>query len=190
MPRHLLFIAPFLLACASTADTGSARPDRQVTAISTEMGTVEIERYIDRAGITHRVPATVDEVWPLLVARYQELDITLGTINRPAGQLGNTRVVATRQFAGQRLSRLLNCGSTATGAPVADSYRIELSLLSEVKPAGETGSLLETRLSALAHSIGTSTAPVQCRSTGALEDMLLRGVMLNLVREQVPAPTR
>lgn len=183
MTRHLLLLAPFLLACASGGSSASSTvPNREVIS----MGNIEVERYVDRRGTTHRIPMAVAEVWPSLVASYQAMEIPLGTLNRPAGVLGNTKLVVTRRLAGQRLSQLLNCGATVVGAPVADSHRIEVSVLSELTAVSATESSLQTRLTAQALSGGTSTAPIQCVSSGAFEELLLKHVMLHLAREMAP----
>lgn len=183
MTRHLLLLAPFLLACASGGSSASSTvPNREVIS----MGNIEVERYVDRRGTTHRIPMAVAEVWPSLVASYQAMEIPLGTVNRPAGVLGNTKLVVTRRLAGQRLSQLLNCGATVVGAPVADSHRIEVSVLSELTAVSATESSLQTRLTAQALSGGTSTAPIQCVSSGAFEELLLKHVMLHLAREMAP----
>lgn len=153
IPRPLLFLPLLSLACAPTSRLASPAPERQVTAITTESGTMEFERYLDRRGSRHRLPIDPAGVWPALVKSYEQL------------------------------SRLFHCGDRGVGAPIADSYRLEVAVLSELQPEGAEESVLETRLNALAYSPGTSGTSLQCSSTGALEKRLLNTTMLNLARD-------
>jgi citrate lyase gamma subunit len=73
------------------------------------------------------------------------------------------------------LSRYFTCGSTALGTEAADTYRLQLSVVSTVLRQG-SGSRLETTVEAIARQPGTSSAPVNCSSTGELEKAIANRV--------------
>jgi hypothetical protein len=182
MRRYLPLAALLLLGCAAQPPGASSPAERQTVVVSTDMGNIEIERFTDTRGTNHRIPAATDAVWHVLVDAYGEMQIALGTVDRPNGTLGNTRLIATRTLAGQRLSRFFSCGSTATGSPVADSYRMEISVLTTVREDAPDTSLLQTQLRATGYPHGPSSSPVQCASTGNFEERLARMVLLLLLQ--------
>jgi hypothetical protein len=58
-----------------------------------------------------------------------------------------------------------------TGAR-ADIDEVTINVLSTVKPAGDTASVVTTFVGASARPLGTSSDPVVCSSSGALERMI------------------
>jgi hypothetical protein len=117
------------------------------------------------------VKATPDKVWPALLKAYAALGVTIEILDRPTGRVGNARFQKMHRFAGQPLSKFLNCGNTFSG-PAADSYRMTLGVLSTMRTVSD-GTEIETQFSAEGQNIeGASHDPVSCASTGALEERL------------------
>jgi hypothetical protein len=70
------------------------------------------------------------------------------------------------------ISRYLNCGDSIMG-PAADTYRIYISLVSQVQPDGKGETNLETSLVAQARNMeGTTNDRVACGTTGRLEERI------------------
>jgi hypothetical protein len=78
------------------------------------------------------------------------------------------------------MASYLNCGESFSG-PVANNYRIYISLLSVIRPDGKGASELETAFSAAAQNMeGSSADRIACGSTGKLEERIRKGVLLKL----------
>lgn len=108
-----------------------------------------------------------------LIASYAALGIEATLVDPTGRRVGNPSFSAMRKLAGEPLSTFVKCGSTMTGLH-ADSDRIEMSMVSAVRPANGTGSEVETRLEAVAINVsgGNSGDRLPCSSTGVLERRL------------------
>lgn len=125
-------------------------------------------------GITSTLTAAPEDVWAALQRTYDELGIPVKTLDRQAGVLGNRDISVVRRLAGESLSAYLNCGTDPQLGPLANSYRIELSVLSSVRASRDGGTELETQVVGQGRKIGQSTASVHCSSTGRLEARIAR----------------
>lgn len=175
--RHLFAIALLAAAaCAPTAtSTASGGAGNGPARILTSGSGVDFVLDESAPLKPHAVPAAPHLVFAALPEVYRVLGVPPGTSD-PAGRVfGNQRFTARRELGGQPLSRYLACGHTATGAPIADSYRVQLSLLTTVQPGQGGGSLVQTQVGASAQSVeGSSSNRVQCATTGALELRIAR----------------
>jgi hypothetical protein len=177
-------VAFLVLAACATTEPGHL-PERHTTAVSMAGGdgtsvTVLLRTAADGASHTARLGATADEVWNAVARAYADLEIPVETMDPATRRLGNTSFVRSRQLVGRPLSSFVQCGYDATGAPVADSHRIQMSLLSEVVGRGsETELTVHLRATALPGP--ASTGRIHCRSSGQLEQRLANAVALNLV---------
>jgi hypothetical protein len=62
--------------------------------------------------------------------------------------------------------------------PIADNYRVYMTVTSVVRPNGKGGSELETAFTAYARNMeGTSGDRVACGTTGQLEERIRRDVV-------------
>jgi len=115
-------------------------------------------------------------VWTAVKKVYADLEIPITVDNAPGHQLGNTNFNKTRVLGGERMQTLVNCGNGMTG-PNAASFRINMSLLTDVNPDGKGGSKLQTTLIAKGQDVtGGSADQIPCGSTGRLELMVLNRV--------------
>ena len=74
-------------------------------------------------------------------------------------------------LAGNSLSTFLDCG-TVVGVPIANTYRIEMSVLTSLQPGTSGGTALHTRVEGKAFDPGSSSRAVPCRTTGRLEQRI------------------
>jgi hypothetical protein len=118
-------------------------------------------------------PATV---WIAAKKVYADLDVPLTVENPSAHQMGNQNFYKTRQFAGEPMAQLVDCGSGMTG-PKAATYRIYISLLTEIITDGKGGTTIQTTFIPMGQDIsGGSTDRIPCGSTGRLEQLFLARV--------------
>jgi hypothetical protein len=106
----------------------------------------------------------------------QNKRIPIDVSDSATGFLGAAKLVRTRNLSGTALSRYLECGSSMTGLR-ADTHRVQMPLLLLLDPAPNGRTSLRIALVASAQdNSGTSNTPVQCGSTGALENELRRAI--------------
>ena len=126
------------------------------------------------------VPATADRAFQALRLVYDELGVKPTMVDPNTGRIGNTNFWVSRRLAGNAISTYLNCGDTFSG-PIANTYRIYISLASIIRPDGPTASELETAFSAEAQNMeGTSSDRVACGSTGRLEEQIRKSLLLKV----------
>src|SRR5437764_12954009 len=87
-------------------------------------------------------------------------------------------VHAHASFAGERMSRWLECGSTMTG-DIASAYEITLRFGSLLDTTVAGRSILRTAVTATAIAPGSGTTPVECSTRGALEKRIAALVASN-----------
>jgi hypothetical protein len=132
-----------------------------------ETGVIRSQENIGRDSIINTSP---DSALAALDAAYHELGIDVRFRNNATGQLGNKRFSRVRELGGVRLSKYIGCGFAETG-PVADSYRVTMSLISQVTPIGPA-SRIDTQLTAYAEDSGSSNGRLSCTTLGVLEDLV------------------
>lgn len=161
-------------ACAPAATGGGAGSTSGPTRVLATGAGAEIQIAED-APVVRTVPAAPEQVWAALPSVFQAVGITGGAAESGARIYGNRKLVVRRRLADQPVSRYLTCGRTSSGHAAADIYRIHLSVVTSVQPAAGGGSQLQTEVTASAQNTeGTSTTPVRCASTGALEERIAR----------------
>ena len=138
-------------------------PDDRVLA-TTETGVMRVHDNIAADSVINASP---DAALAALEAAYNELGIEVKFRNNATGQLGNKRFSKLRELGGVRLSKYVGCGFAETG-PVADSYRVTMSLVSRVSRTG-MASRVDTQLTAYAEDLGSSKGTLSCATLGALE---------------------
>lgn len=167
-----LFAVLILVGCA----TGSSTDDPligsgvQAPASDNPTGTGgEFHLPVDMVTASLEVPASADEAWPALKTVYQELKIPTPEVSETARTLRNLRFVVSRRLGGQRLSRYLDCGRSASGLN-ANTHRLELEIASRVVPLGQGKSRIDTEITGIGINMeGTSNNRVLCTSNHQLE---------------------
>jgi len=169
---HTAVIAFVCLLVAGCASTPAEGPRTSRTRIDTGTGAYDVELTRDRTSTKHILHAPVDSVWGALPGVYAALGLQGGVVDAASHQFGIPRfTLASRRLAGQRLSKLLACGSTAMGSN-ADRYEVRYVLVSTVR-ANPDGAEVDTRLEANAKARSVSSSPLECASSGVLEQMLV-----------------
>lgn len=174
--RRFLVLA--LMGCASgtgsTAGPADSRPSIEERTVLTDDRLYR--STVDSRTVRTLVPAPREKVWAAVEVAYNQLGIDVKTMNPNTGELGNIAHVAQRQLAGKPLSNFLNCGTDVISGPIANTHRIQLSLLTTLSP-DSSGTYIESRLAATARKIGTSNDPLPCSTTGRLEQQLNQKVL-------------
>ena len=81
-----------------------------------------------------------------------------------------------RKLGAVNLSTYFNCGDSLQGN-IANTYRIYITVASEIRPDGKGGTLLETSVTGAAADMGgASSGRIQCGTTGRLEEGIQAGV--------------
>lgn len=172
----------FIAACAACASSPSSDP-RNVPAPSDRTIAVD-DQNIYRTTVPPSAKApiagTPERAFEALRSVYAELGIPPAIMDAKTFRIGNTNFWLARRLGGQSLSTYLNCGDTFSG-PVADTYRIYMSLVSTLRADGSGGSELETALYASAQNMeGASTARIPCGTSGRLEERIRKTVLLKI----------
>ena len=170
------------MACASSGGPPSvAMPTERTVAV--DDNNVYRTTVLPNAKVA--IPLAPNRVFDAVKAVYEELGVPPGTHDPATGRFGNLDFWKQRRFGNEPLSTYIHCAEGFTG-PVANSYRIYMSLISVVRPDGKGGSEMETAFTAAAQNMeGSSSDRISCGTTGRLEERIRKGVLLKL---GVPAP--
>ena len=177
MRRILLLLA--LTACASAGPSLEETTPRQATILSGDKSspTIFAERPV-AVGTT--IAAAPAGVWLAAKKTYADFEIPLVVENPSTHQMGNANFYKSRQLAGHPMVEFLDCGSGMTG-PKAASYRIYISLLTEMMTDGKGGTQIQTTFVAMGQDMsGNSTDRIPCGSTGRFEQLFLDHVKSQL----------
>ena len=176
------FLVAGTTACASSGGAPSvAMPTERTVAVDDN----NVYRTTVMPNAKSPVPMAPSRVFEAVKTVYEELGVPAGTNDPSTGRFGNLDFWKQRRFGTEPLSTYIHCGEGFTG-PVANNYRIYISLISLVRPDGKGGSELETAFTAAAQNMeGSSSDRIACGTTGRLEERIRKGVFLKL---GVPAP--
>lgn len=174
------------LAACGTAGTGTTSEGPATTPSTTSVsaagvggtGNTSITSYADNGAVVQRVPRTPGQVWAVLRDAYADAGLAVGTADSTTHVVATPRFEVSRQLGGQRLGAFFSCGDTPIATPIAEAYRLTVTVESTVRP-GEGGSRVETRATASAANPSTG-ARADCSSTGALETRVGAAVLHRL----------
>jgi hypothetical protein len=168
MPRIVLVCLLALSACSNQRlDTGATRPE-SVRIVSGAGEATSISTTASHRPSTITMPLTADQVWRALPVAYQRLEIPVADLQTATRVIGNSNLRLRRRFAGANLNQFIDCGSTQSGAN-ADSYEVQLSILTQVQPRDDGRSTLTTTVEAMARPVNFAGAFSRCFSRGTLE---------------------
>lgn len=122
----------------------------------------------DRAPDTLAV--TQARAWAVVGQLFADLGIPVSVVDTSSHVLGALRATQRRPVAGERLSRILECGTGSFG-PNAERYTVQLTVLASVQARDAGHATVETRVGGVAAPNGLSSS-VTCASTGVLEDRI------------------
>lgn len=118
-------------------------------------------------------------VWAALPEVYESLGMPIGDIDTDRHVIGNTELKVTKRLGKTPLSAYLDCG-TGQGFQSADTYMIQLSVLSQLEEDKSGLTKITTLLQATGKSMAFAGVVVRCTSKYALEALIADGVKAQL----------
>jgi len=170
-PSRLTLAAAAALAAFGCASAGSGDPGPyQQSHVTVEAPGGRYDLLLTREQFLSSDTLTVSpkSAWPALVQTYASFGVPLQGADRSQYMIATQYVHAHGSFAGERLSRWLECGSTMTG-DIATTYEITLRFGSMLDASIVGRTIVRTAVSATAIAPGSGTTSVQCSTRGALE---------------------
>ena len=159
--------------CASSRSSDTPEPvvetrseTVRVSGVGAQQGTTMTTVSAVSPGVA-RVLAPIDEVWRVLPAIYDSLGIPVDRLDHGQHIIGNTGFRLRRRLGGVPLTRYLDCGR-AQGGPSAETYEVNLSVLTELQPAA-AGTTAATVVQATARPVTFVGEHTPCKSTGGIE---------------------
>lgn len=185
MRIHLVSATLLAVACAPPATTSAGNPGTsdRVLAVDDRVGT-SIRAANDIGATRITLDAPVDQVFNAVTSTYAFLKVPITYSDRNLGEQGNKKFIMSRMFDGQPVASYLNCGDDPFGGPNADSNPVTVLLVTRARPAGGTTTIVETTLSGVTHKGTSSTGPIYCATTGALEQHIADMVQSRVVQKQ------
>ena len=168
LPRLLL---PALVSACSSA--GSHPPDVASTPMATQIGlssggSVPLRQTVERVALSTDLQLRPDSVFGLLRGAYLGLGLAPES-DRKAMTVVVSSARIRRHLAGVPLQQYLDCGSK-DNLPNAETYQIELTLISQVSMLTDSTSRISTRVDAIASNpLHGADNRTQCTTLGALE---------------------
>ena len=163
-------VAAAAAGCAPAGTSPGPERDATVVSVASSAGSHDLAvrpRAEDVATFVN-LDAAPERVWAVLDRAYTDSGIPVMLRDPDHWTMGNRDMEIARRLNGVALSHYFTCGNTSMGTEAADSYRLQLNVVSVVMKQG-AGSHVETYARALARQVGTSSPPLNCNSTGVLE---------------------
>jgi hypothetical protein len=121
---------------------------------------------------TSTVGYPLTSVWRDLPAVFDSLSIPIGTLDPAHHVIGNSGFKPRHRLGRTPLSRYIDCGS-AQAMPSADTYDIQLSVLTQAQPA-DSGTTVSTTVDAVGRPVETAGDYIHCSSKGVLEPLIVK----------------
>jgi len=172
--RYIMLV---LLACgcASSGNTAESVTQKPPTIYAGDQTTATIIGEKPRASMAPIAVAPA-AVWMAAKQVYASIDVPLGIENAAAHVMGNQNFYKARQMAGQPMTQFVDCGSGMTGQKAA-SYRIYMSLMTDISADGKGGTLVQTTFTALGQDVTEGSSDrIPCGTTGRLESLMLERI--------------
>jgi len=152
-------------ACASSSGpTDTPAPTRSVVRVGSSTA---IELHTEAGLGTSTVLAPSADVWAVLPAVFEQLDIPVTRSMPSIPEMGNMGYLA-RRVEGKRMNSYVDCGSNLSGQ-LANSYDITLSVVTRLSDGPPGTTIVATTIDAYGEPRTTSGNPVHCQSRAVLE---------------------
>jgi hypothetical protein len=170
MRRIALLI--LVCGCASSGNSGEAYTPKPPVIYAGDQSNARLEADRPHASMaTFAAPPAA--VWTAVKQVYTSLEIPVGIENPTAHTIGNQNFYKSRTMGGETMTAFVDCGQGMTGAKAA-SYRIYMSLITNVSGDPKGGTLVQVTFSALGQDVTEgSTDRIPCGTTGHLEQLVL-----------------
>lgn len=167
-----------LVVAAGCASSGSEVPqagERQRNInirTSRSSGTLNLRSDEDLDVVRDTLPGSPGDLFALLPGVYSRLGIPITTVNTGAKALGTVEYRARDEFAGDRISKWLDCGTSITG-DIADEREIYVTALTQLHPVeGERAAAISIYVKGYASKGSVSGNLKPCRSRSRLEQRI------------------
>lgn len=124
----------------------------------------------------YQIGTPLATAWTALPSVLAQFDVPVDTLHAASHTAGNISLRVRRSLGKTRLSRVLDCGTSA-GVVRADTYTIDLSVVSQLRPADDGGTLVFTQVEGTGRAEGTGSIRIRCGSTGYLEKAIAEALM-------------
>ena len=172
--KVLLGFAVLIAACASggsTVEQGSYQQSHVI--LDAPGGRYDLLLTRDGYMSSDTLVVPPKTAWGALVQTYAGFGVPLQGMDPAARMVATQYFHAHAAFAGERMSRWLECGSTLTGDN-ASNYEITMRFGSLIDTSVVGRSIVRTVLTATAVAPGTGTNTIECMSRGNLEKQIAR----------------
>jgi hypothetical protein len=164
-------------ACASggspSSGTSPAPTTMETTRIAASTGTMTMTTNRDIATNSKTIAFPIARVWPAVRAAYDSIAVPVAIFDESSHSVGNSTLRVRRRLGDVALSKYLNCGSTQ-GFPSADTYEIQMSVLTQVRSDPESGgTTILTTVQGQGRPMTISSEFTPCSSTGGLETRIV-----------------
>lgn len=169
----LSLVALLSLACAS-GNPGTPEAGERGTNLNLQMrrGGPNLNlRTTANVDVVHdTLSGSPGDLFSLLPEVYNDLGVPISSVNAEAHALGALEVRARGDFAGERISRWLDCGTSITG-DIADQREVYVTALAQVEALEEAPGVsgISVHVTGYAVPSGASGNRTRCRTRGRLE---------------------
>jgi len=186
MMSHGVRVLAAVLAAACAHSPGGG-PDTSVTPMTTSLiapgGTFIVGNTNQYTAIATTVPVKPDSAYDLVQAAYKKLEIPLTQYDARSLSVGNDVLKVRRRIGGLLMQNVVDCGAKMS-LPNAETWDIEMNILSYVGDDGKGGAKVSTRIQATGHDpLISERDMIPCATTGALEAKIGNTVKLLLVKK-------
>ncbi|MDQ2890802.1 MAG: hypothetical protein M3R65_09695 [Gemmatimonadota bacterium] len=171
---HVVLSLLIVTGCAS--GTAVTRSEDPVLVMITNNTSLRYNKDIHVATAT--VPGTPSSLSAKLYAAYTSLGLAVTARDTTNFTIAAQNNQLSGKFNGQPASRIVDCGATPYGAQRADAYKVWLTVATQLQP-DPAGTQVRTIVVANAQDQTSSTAPVQCGSSGVIEGAIARQLGAN-----------
>jgi hypothetical protein len=158
------------LGCASgggsTAVSAPAGPDR---VILVDQGRVYRTTNDNMSAVEQLVPGTQEQVLQHLVGAYEEIGVSVNSMEPKVGRIASQSFLTPSRLGGQPITKYVDCGADQFGRPRAGTYAVTITTTSTVAPATTGYMRVQTLMTANARQRGVSGDAINCVSTSELE---------------------
>lgn len=169
--RRLISLSVLFLAACGAPGAGRTTVTSAVpvtTQVTTGVGELRVSANNESRETTHVLTMNTADAWSALPGVYRQLGLEGQVLDANVRFFGTRRQTVSGRLAGVRLAEYLDCGQGNGGLPVANTYRVSLSVGTRVEEMGGRAQL-RSGLIAEATPQTVSGSEVRCTSTGRLE---------------------
>jgi hypothetical protein len=172
-----------LAGCATTNAATGASESRESLRVAGGggLGSMNVETHTTNTAVGGKVGFAIDRVWGPLRAAFDSLGIPVATVSAATGTMGNPSLRVRRRLGDLAVSKYINCGNVQ-GGQSADSYEIQLSVMTTAVPAEQGTTNISTLVEAQGRPVTIAAEYMRCTSTGLIESRLVELVNAQLHR--------